>query len=63
MTKDEKAEIEALFAENRQLIAKLNRVTQKCKKTLDRLKYFPSENAQSLKTSNLANEIIRIIEL
>lgn len=24
MTKDEKAEIEALFAENRQLIAKLN---------------------------------------
>ena len=63
MTKDEKAEIEALFAENRQLIAKLNRVTQKYKKTLDHLKYFPSENAHSLKTSNLANEIIRIIEL
>ena len=49
MTKDEKAEIEALFAENRQLIAKLNRVTQKCKKTLDHLKYFPSGDRAKLK--------------
>ena len=49
MTKDEKAEIEALFAENRQLIAKLNRVTQKCKKTLDHPEVFPKRERAKLK--------------
>lgn len=63
MTKDEKAEMEALMAENRQLIAKINQVSVKCKNTLDHLKYFPSENAQSLRANNLANEILRITQL
>lgn len=63
MTKEEKAEMEALMAENRRLIATINRVSQKCKTTLEHLKFFPSENAKSLKTTNLANEILRIVDL